>query len=309
MSNSSRSITAARARRAGEQVPPMSGNRPVTSIGSHAAFAPQQQYQQQPPPNVRVARGQPPMPPQMQQQMQQQLQQQMHHQQPQQSNGLPFSKLSISDAIGLITLRLGRVEQFIIDCENGEQSIHGSMHESSTSIHEKSTVIDSSVLNNIVSRLDSLEKREPLSTGNAENMLKISDEIDIIKKQFIKLNEDIIKNNLLTSQHNEKLFKLDRDLVETKDLLRSLLFKVDTHIQETNDKFVDYEYAIAEIEKNISLTPSESVLNSENLVFSIEQQEQQEREQQERDQQEEQDNSAILSVDLKNIIKQELANV
>jgi hypothetical protein len=245
----------------------------------------------------------------MQQQMQQQLQQQMQ-QQPQQSNGLPFSKLSISDAIGLITLRLGRVEQFIIDCENGEQSINGSMHESS-SIHEKSSVIDTSVLNNIVSRLDSLEKREPLSTGNAENMLKISDEIDIIKKQFIKLNEDIIKNNLLTSQHNEKLFKLDRDLIETKDLLRSLLFKVDTHIQETNDKFVDYEYAIAEIEKNISLTPSESVLNSENLVFSIEQQEreQQEREQQEREQQEEQDNSAILSVDLKNIIKQELANV
>jgi len=302
MSNSSRSITAARARRAGEQVPPMSGNRPVTSIGSHAAFAPQQQYQQQPPPNVRVARGQPPMPPQMQQQMQQQLQQQMH-QQPQQSNGLPFSKLSISDAIGLITLRLGRVEQFIIDCENGEQSINGSMHESSSSSHEKSSVIDPSVLNNIVSRLDSLEKRE-LSNGNAENMLKISEEIDIIKRQFIKLNEDITKNN-------EKLFKLDRDLIETKDLLRSLLFKVDTHIQETNDKFVDYEYAIAEIEKNISLTPSESVLNSENLVFSIEQQEreQQEREQQEREQQEEQDNSAILSVDLKNIIKQELANV
>jgi len=295
MSNSSRSITAARARRAGEQAPPMSGNRPVTSIGSHAAFAPQQQYQQQPPPNVRVARGQPPMPPQMQQQMQQQLQQQMH-QQPQQSNGLPLSKLSISDASGLITLRLGRVEQFIIDCENGEQSINGSMHESSTSIHEKSSIIDPSVLNNIVSRLDSLEKRE-LSNGNAENMLKISDEIDIIKRQFIKLNEDITKNN-------EKLFKLDRDLIETKDLLRSLLFKVDTHIQETNDKFSDYEYAIAEIEKNISLNPSESVLNSENLVFSIEQQE---REQQE--QQEEQDNSAILSVDLKNIIKQELANV
>jgi len=300
MSNSSRSITAARARRAGEQAPPMSGNRPVTSIGSHAAFAPQQQYQQQPPPNVRVARGQPPMPPQMQQQMQQQLQQQMH-QQPQQSNGLPFSKLSISDAIGLITLRLGRVEQFIIDCENGEQSINGSMHEPSSSSHEKSSVIDPSVLNNIVSRLDSLEKRE-LSNGNAENMLKISEEIDIIKRQFIKLNEDISKNN-------EKLFKLDRDLIETKDLLRSLLFKVDTHIQETNDKFVDYEYAIAEIEKNISLTPSESVLNSENLVFSIEQQEREQQEREQQEQQEEQDNSAILSVDLKNIIKQELANV
>ena len=41
--------------------------------------------------------------------------------QAQQSNpALPFSKLSISDAIGLVTLRLGRVEQFIIDLESGE---------------------------------------------------------------------------------------------------------------------------------------------------------------------------------------------
>ena len=40
---SSRSLAAARARRAGENAPPVSGNRPGTSIGSHAAFAPQQQ--------------------------------------------------------------------------------------------------------------------------------------------------------------------------------------------------------------------------------------------------------------------------
>ena len=31
------------------------------------------------------------------------------------SNGLPFTKLTVSDAIGLITLRLGRVEQYLID--------------------------------------------------------------------------------------------------------------------------------------------------------------------------------------------------
>jgi len=280
--SSSRSIAAARARRSNEPAPPVNGSRPVTSIGSQSAFA----NMPPPPSNIRLARGQAPPPQQMYQQMppQQQMQQQ------QQAQGLPFTKLSISDAIGLVTLRLGRVEQFIIDYENGEHS--------QNSIPDNSKIIDTSVLTSIINRLDSLEKRE-LSNGNAENMLKISEEIDIIKRQFIKLNEDITKNN-------EKLFKLDRDLIETKDLLRSLLFKVDTHIQETNDKFVDYEYAIAEIEKNISLTPSESVLNSENLVFSIEQQE---REQQEREQQEEQDNSAILSVDLKNIIKQELANV
>ena len=304
MSSSSRSIAAARARRAGEQAPPMSGTRPGTSIGSHAAFAPQmqqqqQQYQQQPPPNVRVSRGQPPMPPQMQQQIQQQMSSQM--QQPT-SNGLPFTKLSISDAIGLITLRLGRVEQFIIDVENGETSLNHSSHDlSSSSIPENSKVIDASVLTNIVTRLDSLEKRETSSTNN-EQVTKINEEISSIVLQVKNLNEEINKANLLKAQNTEKVFKLDRDLIETKDLLRSLVMKLDLHIQETNEKFGDYEYAIAEIEKSIQNPVSEPVLNSAKVEFSIEEQANQEQEQ-------EQDNSAILSVDLKNIIKQELANV
>lgn len=307
MSSSSRSIAAARARRAGEQAPPMSGTRPGTSIGSHAAFAPQQYQQQQAPPNVRVARGQPPMPPQMQQQMQQQMKQQMQQQMPQQmqqtpANGLPFSKLSISDAIGLITLRLGRVEQFIIDVENGETSLNVSSNDlSSSSIPENSKLIDASVLTNIVTRLDSLEKRESAPINN-EQVTKINEEVASISLQVKKLNEEIIKGNLLKAQNTEKVFKLDRDLIETKDLLKSLAMKLDAHIQESNEKFGDYEYAIAEIEKNIPQNSvSETVLNSENVGFSLEEQEQ--------EQEQELDNSAILSVDLKNIIKQELANV
>ena len=117
---SSRSLLAARARRAGENPPPVSGNRPGTSIGSHAAFAPQPQGYQtnmpQAPPNVRVSKT---AQPQVQQQMKQQ--QNMNSQQGQ-GNGLPFSKLSISDAIGLITLRLGRVEQWVIDTEQENES-------------------------------------------------------------------------------------------------------------------------------------------------------------------------------------------
>jgi len=39
---SSRSLAAARSRRAGDNIPPpVSGNRPVTSIGSQAAFVQQ----------------------------------------------------------------------------------------------------------------------------------------------------------------------------------------------------------------------------------------------------------------------------
>ena len=77
---SSRSLAAARARRAGENAPPVSGNRPITSIGSQAAFAQQMPHgvgynMPQPPNNIRTARAiqqqqQPPLrqPPQQYQQ-------------------------------------------------------------------------------------------------------------------------------------------------------------------------------------------------------------------------------------------------
>ena len=292
--SSSRSITAARARRAGEQAPPMSGTRPGTSIGSHAAFAPQQQYQQ-PSPNVRMARGQPP------QQQQQIQQQQQMSQQP--SNGLPFTKLSISDAIGLITLRLGRVEQFIIDVENGEQGIGGLSQTSSSFIPENSKIVDSSVITTIINRIDSLEKRETIP-NNSEQMTVINNEIAGISLEVKKLNEEYIKSNLLLSNHTEQIFRFNRTLTETKDLLQNLIMKVDAHIQETNDKFIDYEYALTEIEKNVQ-NPA-----SENLIFAIGQEQGQGQDQDnDQDQDQEQENSAILSVDLKNIIKQELANV
>lgn len=286
MSSSSRSIAAARARRAGEIAPPVSGNRPGTSIGSHAAFAPQQ-YQQQPSPNVRVARGQPPMPQQMQQQQQT-------------GNGLPFSKLSISDAIGLITLRLGRVEQFIIDVENGEQTIS---HDSTSFIPENSKVIDSSVLTNIINRIDSLEKRESGSNNN-EQMLIVSTEIASLDSQVRKFNEEISKSTSYVTRLNETIMQLSKEVIETKEILQNLTIKMDSHVQETNEKFLDYECAIAEIEKNIQIPANVSGLDSETIIFDMQQSQIQDQ-----DQEQEHDQTAILSVDLKNIIKQELANV
>jgi hypothetical protein len=201
--SSSRSIAAARSRRAGESQPPVSGGRPGTSIGSHAAFAPQQQFQQMPPPpnNVRVAKAP----------IQQQTQQQVP------TNGLPFSKLSISDAIGLITLRLGRIEQFVIDSENGEglSSVsHGG------NIPENSKIIDNSVLISMINRLDSLEKREPSTSTSSIN--------------------------------NEQFAKLEKDLKETKDLLSHFLFKFELFTKETNEKFTDFENAFSEIEKGMA---------------------------------------------------------
>jgi hypothetical protein len=202
MSSSSRSIAAARSRRAGESQPPVSGGRPGTSIGSHAAFAPPQP----PSNNVRVAKA----PIQQQQQMPQ--------------NGLPFSKLSISDAIGLVTLRLGRVEQFIIDFDNGNIVNSNSK---GASIPENSKIVDNSVLTTIINRLDSLEKREG-SSVNASSFAS----------SFASLDQ---------------VSKLEKDLKETRELLSHLIYKLELFSRETNDKFVDFEGAISEIEKNMEV--------------------------------------------------------
>jgi len=221
--SSSRSIAAARSRRAGETQPPVSGGRPGTSIASHAAFVPQQQMPQPPSNNVRVAKA--PI-------------QQQGQQQPSSS---PFSKLSISDAIGLITLRLGRVEQFVIDYENGEVSTNRAV---GGGIPENSRIIDNSVLTSMINRLDSLEKREPLTNGSS-------------------------------SVNNEQISKIEKELKETKDLLSHFLFKFELFSKETNDRFADIENAFAEIEKGMVSQPldetisasiiDENISNSENV--------------------------------------------
>ena len=195
--SSSRSIAAARSRRAGESQPPVSGGRPVTSIASHSAFVPQQNMPPQPPNNVRVAKAS--------------MQQQQQQKQQMSQGASPFTKLSISDAIGLVTLRLGRVEQFIIDFENGEIEGH---HPNSggSSIPENSKIVDNSVLTTIVNRLDALEKKEG-------------------------------STNVIAS--------LEKELKDTKDLLSHLLFKFELFTKETGEKFSDFDGAISEIEKGL----------------------------------------------------------
>ena len=197
--SSSRSIAAARNRRSGDAPPNgQSQQRPVTSISSQAAFNQPQQY----------ARTQN----QTQNQKQPQNQNQNQKQQAQAqdntgkpSNGLPFTKLSISDAIGLVTLRLGRVEQFMIDIH--EQGV--------PSVPDNKMVIDNSVLTTIVSRLDSLEKKEQSATNN------------------------------------DKLVNLENEVTSLKNVIDKLKRDVTLFMQNTSEKFIDVEEAFYEIEKSI----------------------------------------------------------
>lgn len=285
---SSRSLAAARARRAGENAPPVSGNRPVTSIGSQAAFV-QPGYQSNmppPPPNVRVGRG-----PQQNNAYKQVQQSQQHS-----KNGLPFSKLSMSDAIGLITLRLGRVEQWVIETEHENESKD---YTASGSIPENSRIIDNSVLTTIINRLESLEKKEPGANNSSEDIAKLTE-------QLTRIGDEGIKHNLAIAKHTEQLFRFERELVETKDILKTFMIKYDLFASETNNRFTDFEYALSDLEKTVQ----PSTESAEGTNFSVEEITGMSINDMDANNDTTTESiSSIMSGDLKNIIKQELAAI
>lgn len=291
---SSRSLAAARAKRAGESAPPVSGSRPGTSIGSHAAFAQPPGYQQQQPSNVRVGKSVA----SNQSSSQQSKQSQSQSQQQQQSTpaGAPFTKLSISDAIGLITLRLGRVEQWIFETEH-EDTLNAANHSSNSSnIPENSRVIDLSVLTSIINRLDSLENAGPTGTSG-EEITKLSADISKLTDQVTRFSDEGVKHNLAIAKHSEQLFRFDRDLVETKDLLKTFMLKYDSFVSETTERFGDFELALSDVEKSIQPS-TEPACAEEGIGLAEESTE---------DSAENDGTSGIESADLKSIVKRELA--
>ena len=283
---SSRSLAAARARRAGDAAPPVSGNRPGTSVGSAAAFS----NMPPPPGNVRVASRQPQQQQQQQQRPQSAAFQQIQQQQQQSQNGLPFTKLSISDAIGLITLRLGRVEQWVIETEHENED----KNDSSPS----GNAVDNSVLVSLLNRLETVEKREPTSTQivasvSSDEVKKLTSELGSLNERYTKFCDEANKQTLTIAKHTEQLFRFERELVETKDILKTFMLKYDNFVQESNEKLADYEFAISEIEKSIAPTTTADAITGTNIDSlgdaPVEE--------------------VINSDDLKNLVKQELSGI
>ena len=223
MSSSSRSIAAARQKRAGEQSQPMNNSRPVTSISSSSSFA--QQYQQprggQNIPigskNPRIAQSQAQSQGRGQQQQQQQQQQQP-------------TKISVSNAVGLITLRLGKLEQYIndIQMEGGNMNLN-----SNGDIPPNMKLVSDEVFENIVNRINLLESKL-LSSKNTENNIE----------------------------------KLNKEMSEMKGVVANMHSSLFNFINETNEKFTDIETALALIEENAQINledPNENDLHSDNI--------------------------------------------
>jgi len=201
-----RSIQAAQRRRAGptNNEPPIPGRNPQTSINSAQIFA--NQARTGPGPNIPTSRlgGQ-----------QESMQKQMA--QGQNDKLSSVSKMTIPQAITLITLRLGVVENKLLQMpEMSNFNMNNDI--------DREPDVDMAVLETIMSRLESLEKRSASTNGVAS-----TPELNSIKQQFETIKQAVVQTKTSTTNLvkenvslKTQMEEFKKDFSETKELLETL---------------------------------------------------------------------------------------
>lgn len=209
--SANRSVQAAQRRRATPQDGGMPGSKgPQPSINSAQLFANQARPGSGPNmPTGRLAGQQAAL----QQKQMQQPQQKQQQQQPEGISGV--SKMTIAQAITLITLRLGAVEtkMMALEYETPNQGTGISLDG-----QENMVLIDKNVIQSIVSRLESLEKRSTTSSGSSVS----GPEVALLKQQFETVKQAVIQTKGATVTIKTQVDSLKTELIETRELLSAL---------------------------------------------------------------------------------------
>ena len=200
----------------------MSSNRANASARQRRAGEPvglqQQQQQQQRMQPGRGMGGRPGMSDPQQQQQQQQV---------------PMNpKLSISDAIALITLRLGRVETIVSNLPNeprGDGEGVGQVYD------ENMRMVDQNVFNSIVTRLDTLEKNQKL-------LIEKQKAVPVAQNTAAPPIKQMVQETIIKDVSDEKIEPMRERIQVLKDEvseLKDLLMKLQSFTMETNKKLTD----------------------------------------------------------------------
>jgi hypothetical protein len=198
----------------------------MKSRAASTSRRPPENMQRQPPQNMQ---RQPP------QNMQRQPPQNMQRQQQPQITEKP--KISISDAIGLTTIRVSRIEQFISKLqENGDYSTISPFSDNHNTNNANSDVFE--IIN---TRLNSLEQLKI-----HERLLKCETDLTDTKDLLIKL---VLKHEKLSSDINSKL----TDLIQ-------MVTSHDTYILEQKTDILEQQSEVNEPEEPESLNQKMDVL-------------------------------------------------
>ena len=222
--SANRSVQAAQRRRAGPP-DPVQQRGPTTSINSAQMFANQAKPGSGPSmPTGRLAGQHAAL---AQQQMMQQQQQQ---QKQQQANPLEsVTKMTVPQAITLITLRLGKLETNMISGMSGSSG--------------EESQIDETIIESIMERLHDLESREPSNTNT--NATNTNAELLLLKQQFEALKPVLTQlksASTIVAKENKSLKQqveeLKAELEETKELVITL----QTMTMDNSQKIMTYGF-------------------------------------------------------------------
>jgi len=217
--SANRSVQAAQRRRAAPQDGGMPGRGPQPSINSAQMFANQVKSGQGINiPNGRLAGQQAAM---QQKQMQQESYQ---SQQAQKAEGIAgVSKMTIAQAITLITLRLGAVESKLMVLEHEPQS-QGISYDGQNNM----VLIEKHVIESIINRLESLEKRSstPVSASASASASASGPEMTLLKQQFEILKQSLLQTKGSSLKDNKdmktQVENLKKEINDTKELVTVL---------------------------------------------------------------------------------------
>ena len=226
-----RAVQAAQRRRAGGPEPAAPGRGPQPSINSSQLFSQGQQGQQgqgqmRPGTNGRLAGQQAQI---QQQQMQQQMKQQMSE--PRDQGLASVNRMTLAQAITLITLRLGKVETHLQEHDNSQMSGSG---------------LDSGIIDVIMSRLDALESQglsqsqsqSPVtnSNANANSSLEVT---------ALKQNVDVLKTAISQSKSSfAALTNEHKALKQEVESLKSELASLQGLTMENNRQIMKLSLAV-----------------------------------------------------------------
>ena len=199
--SANRAVLAAQRRRAGGPEPTAPGRAgPQPSINSSQMFSQQGQQQQQqqqqvrPGTNGRLA-GQ-------HAQLQQQQMQQQQHQDHKEQGLAGVNKMTLAQAITLITLRLGKIETHLNEQDNSNSGI------------------DSGIIDVIMSRLEELEGQtvSPSTPSSSIEVLALKQTVDALKQQIDTFKPLLTqsKTSLAILSNEHKGFKQDIESIKAE---------------------------------------------------------------------------------------------
>ena len=188
--------------------------------------------------------------------------------------GLP-KQMTIQNAIALITIRLGRVETIVQNLDSESDGIQNSSN-------ENDVIIDKGVFDNMVSRLDALERGHKLlstktnapivtapivtvptivpaivpaivTTANNESVTKLTESVEVLKAEIAQVKDLLLKLQSFTMETNQKL----ADIVFSEEPDQGQ----DQDQDQDQEQEMDENRQLVFLQQNMSDLDSNSIMN------------------------------------------------